>query len=87
MKAYRIGSYIIAADGLEEAQAFFLDEIGEPVPALIEEMEWLAEIRCEDGSSATIKSLVNRTLDERSAWLRMGIPCDLCHPFILSKRP
>jgi len=85
MKAYRIGSFIIAADSLEEAQAFLLDETGEPVPLFIEELEWLAEIRCEDGSTATVKVLVNRMLDERSAWLRLGVPCELYYPFFLVK--
>lgn len=85
MKAYRIGSCVIAADCLEDATLFFLDEIGEPVPPLIEEMEWLAEISCADGTRATVKALVNRTLDERSSWLRMGIPCELHFPFFLAK--
>lgn len=86
MKAYRIGGYVIAADFPDDAKAFFLDEIGEPLPPSIEELDWLAEVSCEDGTTATIKSIVNRTLDERNAWLRMGIPCDLYHPFIIVKR-
>jgi len=87
MNAYRIGQYVIAADCIEYAQAFFLDEIGEPIPPLIEELDWLAEISCEDGTTATIKSLVNRTLDERNDWLRMGVPCDLYFPFIVARLP
>jgi len=86
MKVYGIGEYIIAADVLDDAKVFFLTEIGEPLPSLIEELDWLAEIFCEDGKTATLKSLVNRTLDERSAWLRLGIPCDLYHPFVVAKR-
>jgi len=85
MKAYRIGPCIIAADCIEDAKVFFLEETGKPVPELVEELEWLAEISCEDGTTATVKALVNRMLDERSAWLRMGIPCDLYLPFFLVK--
>jgi hypothetical protein len=87
MKAYRIGVHIIAADFMDDAKAFFLDEVGEPLPSLIEELDWLAEVPCEDGTTATIKSIVNRTLDERNAWLRMGIPCDLYCPFIVARLP
>jgi hypothetical protein len=28
---------------------------------------------------------MNKIMDERCDWLRMGVPCDLHHPFIVAK--
>ena len=87
MNAYKMNKYIICADLLDEAKAFFHDEVGEPLPAHIEEMEWGCVVPCEGGENRTIRDIINNVLDERNAWLRMGIPCDLHCPFIIAKLP
>ncbi len=87
MKAYRIGNCIIAADVIHDARLFFSTEIGDPLPDHIEEMDWLTEVPGEDGTIKTIKAIVNETLDERNAWLRLGVPCDLYFPFLVARLP
>lgn len=87
MKAYRINNCIIAADAIQEARLFFSREIGGPLPDHIEEMNWLAEVPCDDGTIRTIKDIVNQTLDERNTWLRLGVPCDLYFPFLVARLP
>ncbi len=89
MKAYRINQYIIAADVIEEAKEFFIHEIGEkiggPLPADIEEVDWLREVPCGDGKTSTVKDIVNAEMDLRNTWLRLSIPCDLHWPFVVTK--
>lgn len=85
MNAYKINKHIICADVLDEAKAFFRDEVGEPIPDHIEEMTWECVVPCESGENTTIRDIINRVLDERNAWLLMGVPCDLHHPFIIVK--
>ncbi|HYA14957.1 MAG TPA: hypothetical protein VEF33_11515 [Syntrophales bacterium] len=87
MNAYKINNYIICADMLDEAKAFFRDEVGELLPAHVEEMGWECVVPCEGGENTTIKDIINRVLDERNAWLRMGVPCELHYPFIIAKLP
>jgi len=87
MNAYKINKYIICADVLDEAKHFFQDEVGEPLPPNIEKMEWECVVPCESGENETIRDIINRVLDERNAWLRMGVPCDLHCPFIIVKLP
>jgi len=87
MNAYKMNNYIICADVLDEAKDFFRAEVGEPLPAHIEKMEWECMVPCESGENSTIRDIINRVLDERNAWLRMGIPCDLHCPFIIAKLP
>jgi len=87
MNAYKINKYIICADVLDEAKAFFRGEVGEPIPDHIEEMSWDFVVPCESGGNSTVRDIVNRILDERNDWLRMGIPCDLHVPFIIAKLP
>ncbi|HVO68160.1 MAG TPA: hypothetical protein VMT12_16920 [Syntrophales bacterium] len=87
MKAYKINKYIICADTQEEAKGFFRNECREPLPAHIEEMGWECAITCESGENTTIRDIINCVLDERNTWLRMGVPCDLHHPFIIVKLP
>ncbi|MEN6318873.1 MAG: hypothetical protein ABFD82_09000 [Syntrophaceae bacterium] len=87
MNAYKINKYIICADVPDEARALFRDEVGEPIPDHIEEMAWDCVVPCESGENSTIRDIINRVLDERNDWLRMGIPCDLHHPFIIAKLP
>ena len=87
MNAYKFNNYIICADMLDEAKAFFNAEVGEPLPADIVEMGWECVVPCENGEASTIKDIINRVLDERNAWLRMGVPCDLHCPFIIAKLP
>jgi len=36
-----------------------------------------------EGKTVTIRDLVNKIMDERNAWLRMGVPCELHFPFIV----
>jgi hypothetical protein len=87
MNAYKINQYIICADVPDEAKAFFRDEVGETIPAHIEEMSWDCVVPCESGGNSTIRDIINRVLDERNDWLRMSIPCDLHYPFIVAKLP
>jgi hypothetical protein len=87
MKAFKMDRYIICADWLDEAKNFFLHEIGGPLLGEIEEMDWDCEVCCETGETSTIRNIINRVLDERNAWLRMGVPCDLNWPFIVVKLP
>jgi hypothetical protein len=87
MNAYKINKYIIGADVLDEAKDFFRGEIGEPLPDHIEEMGWECVVPCESGENKTIRDIINRVLDERNDWLRMGLPCALHYPFIIAKLP
>jgi hypothetical protein len=85
MIAYRIHNYIIAADVEEEAVGFYTGEIGGMLPDVIEEVSVSTEVPAEDGNPATIRDIINRVLDERSEWLKLGVPCDLHAPFIIKK--
>jgi hypothetical protein len=87
MSAYKINKYIICADVLDEAKALFRDEVGDPIPDHVEEIGWDCMVPSESGENRTIRDIINRVLDERNEWLRMGIPCDLHSPFIIAKLP
>ena len=87
MNAYKINKYIICADVLEEAKTFFREEVGEPLPGGIEEIGWECVVPCESGENTTVREIITRVLEERNTWLRMGVPCDLHHPFIVVKLP
>jgi hypothetical protein len=87
MNAYKIDKYIICADVPDEAKNFFLYEVGEPLSADVEMMEWDCVVPCENGENKTIRDIINRVLDERNDWLRMGIPCDLHCPFVIAQLP
>lgn len=79
MKAYRMGDTIIAAWFESDAVKFFLEEIGSPPPADIEVLD--VEQAAPDGKR--IKDVINKVLDERNMWLRMGVPCELDWPFFI----
>ena len=83
MKAFRIGDCIIAADLENEAVEFFCEETGSPSPGAILEMG-VEEIVPESG--LMIKDVINQVMDERCAWLRMGVPTDLHWPFFVRKK-
>ena len=83
MQAYRIYKIVIAADTEEEALKFYREEIGGALPDVIEEMTYLLEVCCEDGTFKTVKARINEELDTRNSWLIMGIPCELHHPFVI----
>ncbi|HNS54481.1 MAG TPA: hypothetical protein PLQ15_06985 [Syntrophales bacterium] len=85
MEAYRIGDHIVAADTEEDARHFYREEVGQEAPAVIEELSVSLEVPAGEGKTATIRELMNKTLDERNAWLRMGVPCELHWPFIVAK--
>ncbi len=85
MEAYRIGNHIIAADTEEDARKFYREEVGKEPPAVIEELNISLEVPAGEGETATIRDLMNKIMDERCAWLRMGVPCDLHWPFIIIK--
>ena len=87
MNAYKMNKHIIGADVLDEAKEFFRGEIGEPLPDHIEEMGWEYVVPCESGENKTIRDIINRVMDERNDWLRMGVPCALHGPFIIVKLP
>lgn len=83
MKAFRIGDYIVAADVEEEAVQFFGDETGAPPPGPVLEMG-VEEIIPDGG--LMIKDIINQVMDERNAWLRMGVPTELHWPFFIWKK-
>lgn len=83
MKAFRMGTYIIAADLIEDAINMYRNEINGNIPENIEEIVVDSEIECDDGRIMTIKAFINEILDERQAWLRMGFRCELYRPFII----
>lgn len=83
MKAFRIGDCIIAADLEDEAVQFFCEETGSPSPGPILEMG-VEDIIPECG--LMIKDIINQVMDERCAWLRMGVPTDLHWPFFVRKK-
>ncbi len=85
MEAFKIGDHIIAADTEEDARHFFREEVGKAPPDVIEQVSVSLEVPAGEGKMATIRDLINKTMDERSAWLRMGVPCDLHWPFIITK--
>ena len=85
MEAYRIGDHVIAADTEEDARLFYKDEVGKEAPPAIEELSVSLEVPAGEGKTSTIRDLINKTMDERSAWLRLGVPCDLHYPFIVAK--
>jgi len=85
MEAYRIGDHVVAADTEEDARHFYREEVGREAPAVIEELSVSLEVPAGEGKTATIRELMNKTLDERNAWLRMGVPCELHWPFIVAK--
>jgi hypothetical protein len=93
MQAYRINKLVIAADIKEEACDFYRQEVGGEFPnapnmfAMIEELPYLTEVFCDDGSVKTIKARINEELDARNAWLNMGVPCDLHWPFVIGTLP
>lgn len=83
MKAFRIGDCVIAADLEGEAVLFFCEETGSSAPGPILEMG-VEEIIPEGG--LMIKDVINQVMDERNAWLRMGVPADLHFPFFILKK-
>jgi hypothetical protein len=83
MQAYRINHAVIAADIPDEARDCFLTEIGGPLPDAITEVNVSTEVFCPDGSVKTVRERINEELDARNAWLNMGIPCELHHPFVV----
>ncbi len=85
MEAFKIGDYIIAADAEEDARQFYREEVGKAPPSTIEELDIALEVPTREGQTATIRDLMNKIMDERCAWLRMGVPCDLHWPFIITK--
>ena len=85
MEAYRIGDHVIAADTEEDARLFYKHEVGKEPPAVTEVLSVSLEVPAGEGKMATIRDLINKTMDERNAWLRLGVPCELHYPFIVAK--
>jgi hypothetical protein len=83
MKAFRIGDCIIVADLENEAVQFFCEETSSPPSGPILEIG-VEEIVPESG--LMIKDIINQVMDERSAWLRMGVPVELHWPFFVRKK-
>jgi hypothetical protein len=87
MQAYRIHKMVIAADNIEEACAFYREEIGGALPDAIEELPYVIEVCCDDGNVKPVKERINEELDARNTWLIMGIPCELHRPFLIGTLP
>ena len=83
MRAFLIHKLVIAADVPEEAGEFYRQEIGGELPGTIPELSPDMEIRCDDGQKKTIRARIGEELDQRNAWLRMGVPCELHWPFVV----
>jgi len=87
MQAYRIHKIVIAADTEEEACDFYREEIGDALPDVIEELPYLIEVCCDDGTIKPVKARIHEELDTRNSWLIMGIPCELHRPFVIGTLP
>ena len=87
MQAYRIHEMVIAADTAEEAYAFYREEIGGALPDAIEELPYVIEVCCDDGTMKPVKARINEELDARNTWLLLGIPCELHRPFLIGTLP
>lgn len=85
VEAYRIGKYLIAADLEQDAWNLYENEISDDVPDDIEEVTVHEAVVCDDGSVMTIKEIINKELDGRQEWQRMGFPCETYRPFIIKK--
>lgn len=85
MEAYRIGDHIVAADTEEDARHFYREEVGKEAPAEIEELSVSFEVPVGEGKTANLRDLMNKIIDERCAWLRLGVPCELHYPFVITK--
>jgi alkanesulfonate monooxygenase SsuD/methylene tetrahydromethanopterin reductase-like flavin-dependent oxidoreductase (luciferase family) len=85
MDVFKICDHVIAADTEEDARSFYQEEVGKVPPAVVEELSISLEVPAGEGNIATIRDLVNKIMDERNAWLRMGVPCELHYPFIVAK--
>jgi len=83
MRAFLIHKLVIAADVPEEAGEFYCQEIGGELPKTIAELSPDTEVRCDDGQKKTIRARIGEELDQRNAWLRMGVPCELHWPFVV----
>ena len=85
MEAFRIGNHVIAADTAEDARLFYQHEVGKDPPPVIEELSVSLEMPAGKGKTASIRDIMNKVLDERNSWLRLGVPCDLHFPFVVTK--
>jgi hypothetical protein len=85
METYRIGDHVIAADTEEDARLFYQHEVEKDPPPVIEKLSVSFEVPAGEGKMATIRDIMNNVMDERNAWLRLGVPCDLHYPFIIAK--
>ncbi len=84
MQIYKMDRHIVAAETEDEARRFYLEEFG-ATAASVEELSVSTLFPAGDGTQAAGKDLVNKVMDERSAWLKMGIPCDKYYPFVIAK--
>jgi len=87
VQAYRIHNLVIAADIKAEAGEFYLQEIGGDLPDIIDELSPEQEVECDAGDLKTIRDRINEEMDNRNAWLRMGVPCELHWPFVVGRLP
>jgi hypothetical protein len=85
METYRIGDHVIAADTEEDARLFYQHEVGKDPPPVVEKLSVSLEVPAGEGKMTTIRDIMNKVMDERNAWLRLGVPCELHYPFIVAK--
>ena len=85
MQAFRIGNVVIAADTPDEACEFYCHEIDPCLPSSVTDVDRQTPVNRREGSAKTIKDIINDVMDERNSWLKMGIPCDLHYPFIITR--
>ena len=65
MQAYRIHNMVIAADTAEEACTFYREDIGGTLPDVIEELPYLIEVCCDDGTVKPVKACINEEMDAK----------------------
>ena len=85
MEAYRITDHVIAADTEEDARLFYKHEVGKDPPPAVEALSVSLEVPAGEGKTASIRDIVNKVMDERNSWLRLGVPCELHFPFVVAK--
>ncbi len=61
---------------------FYQEEVGKVPPAVIEKLSVSLEVPAGEGKTASIRDFMNKILDERCVWLRMGVPCELHFPLL-----
>lgn len=85
MQAFRIGNVVIAADTPDEACELYRREIDPCLPSPVADVDLQTTVKRREGSPGRIKDIIDDVMDERTSWIKMGIPCDMLYPFIITR--